>query len=413
VGHTIRPAGQRPVRIRSGCRGEAKIHASARREWTILVYLAADNDLSAQALVDLKGMKRGARSSSISVLAELDPRPKGSPSRRFMLAPGGTLESDVVAELGETNSGDPRTLAKFFRWALRAAPAKRYMLVLWGHAQGWDDTDPYDHRRGARKLFSAKARSHDASFPLGRDDTSRDYLDNRELVSVLKSFRKLAGRPPDILGMDVCLMAMVEVLYEIRDHAGLVVASEEIEPTTGWPYSNVIEAFSRDSRASSLTLARKIAREYVASYPDDRRVTQSVLRADHVAKLARALDRLARAVLARWNDERERERFISASDSAWRSRDTPDYVDVVDLCARATRRKATSRSIGGAAAAVVLAARQVVVASGYRSRAPERPRGLSIYLPRSEFQSEYNRVGFARDTRWGDLARAVADAGNS
>ena len=354
-------------------------------------------------------MKRGARSSKVAVLAELDPRPKGVPSRRFILTPGGTLEADAVAGLGETNSGDPRTLAKFFRWAVRTAPARRYMVVLWGHAQGWDDADPYDHRRSARKLFSATARSHDASYPLGRDDTSRDYLDNRELVSVLKSYRKLAGRPPDILGLDVCLMAMVEVLYEIREHAGLVVASEEIEPTKGWPYARVVSAFSKNPRASSLALARKIVREYIASYPDDRRVTQSVLRAVRVEKLARALDRLARAVLARWSDERERKRFVAASDSAWRSRDTPDYVDVRDLCQRLSGKR-TSRGIARAAAAVVAAARRVVVASRYRSNAPERPYGLSVYLPQSEFQADYAKLSFARDTRWPDLAREVAAA---
>lgn len=385
---------------------------SRERDWAILVYLAADNDLNSQALADLEGMKRGLRSPRVSVLAELDPRSKGAPSRRFILTPGDTLEADAVANLGETNSGDPRTLAKFFRWAVRAAPAKRYMLVLWGHAQGWDDTDPYDHRRGARKLFSAAARSHDASYPLGRDDTSRDYLDNRELVSVLKSFRRIAGRPPDILGMDVCLMAMVEVLYEIRDHTGLVVASEEIEPTKGWPYAKVISAFSNNPAASSGTLARKIVREYVASYAADRRVTQSVLRADHVGTLAVAMDRLARAVLERWHDESERKRFIAARDSAWRSRDTPDYVDVVDLGERLSGKR-IPRSIAGAAVAVVAAARKVIVTSAYRSRAPERPRGLSVYLPECEFQTGYSKLSFARHSKWADLAKAVAAAGSS
>lgn len=372
-----------------------------------MVYLAADNDLDSQAREDLDGMKRGLQSSRVSVVAELDPRPKGRPSRRFILTPGGTLEGDAVEDLGETNSGDPRTLARFFRWAVRAAPAKRYMLVLWGHAQGWDDTDPYDHRRGARKLFSASARRHDASFPLGRDDTSRDYLNNRELVAVLKSFRRIAGRAPDILGLDVCLMAMVEVLYEIREHAGLVVTSEEIEPTKGWPYNRVITAFSDMPKASALTLARKIVREFVASYPDDRRVTQSVLRTDSVERLAAAMDRLARAVLAGWEDPDVRQRFIRASNAAWRSRDTPDYVDVVDLCERLRR----SPGIGKAATAVVAEARKMIVYSRYRSRAPERPRGLSVYLPQIEFQAEYKRLRFARETQWPQLARAVAAEG--
>ena len=82
----------------------------SQRDWTILVYLAADNDLSAQALEDLEGMKRGLRSSRIAVVAELDPRPRGAPSKRFILTRAGKLAADAVAELGETNSGDARTL---------------------------------------------------------------------------------------------------------------------------------------------------------------------------------------------------------------------------------------------------------------------------------------------------------------
>ena len=400
------------TRKRSPGKRQRVARATGARDWTVLVYLAADNDLHAQALKDLAGMKSGLRSLRVSVLAELDARPKSVSSRRFILTPGGSLNADATEHLGETNSGDPRTLSNFFRWGVRTAPAKRYMLVLWGHAQGWDDTDPYDHRRGASKLFSAAARSHDASYPLGRDDTSRDYLDNRELVSVLKGFRRIAGSAPDILGLDVCLMAMVEVLYEIREFAPLVVASEEIEPTQGWPYDRVISAICEKPGASSLTLARTIVREYVDSYAKDRRVTQSVLRSSSAGKLAVSLDRLARAVLDEWSDNAERGRFIATSESVWRSRDTPDYADVVDLCQRLGRRS-RSRNIARAAKAAAARAREVIAASGYRSRAPERPRGLSVYLPRSEYQKAYAKLGFARDTSWPKLASLCAAEGSA
>jgi len=77
--------------------------------------------LNAQAPEDLAGMKRGLRSSRVSVVAELDLRPKGAPSRRFILSPDGPLAGDAVESLGETNSGDPKTLTRFFRWAIRTA----------------------------------------------------------------------------------------------------------------------------------------------------------------------------------------------------------------------------------------------------------------------------------------------------
>jgi hypothetical protein len=39
--------------------------------------------------------------------------------------------------------------------------------------------------------------------------------------------------------MDACLMTMLEVAYQIRDHARVLVGSQELEPGPGWPYATV------------------------------------------------------------------------------------------------------------------------------------------------------------------------------
>ena len=65
------------------------------------------------------------------------------------------------------------------------------------------------------------------------DDRSGDCLDNRELKRVLGTAHQLLGRKVDLVGMDACLMTMIEVAYQIRDHAKILVGSEEVEPGTG------------------------------------------------------------------------------------------------------------------------------------------------------------------------------------
>ena len=41
--------------------------------------------------------------------------------------------------------------------------------------------------------------------------------------------------------MDACLMAMIEVQYQVRKFADVMVASQEVEPMHGWPYTEILE----------------------------------------------------------------------------------------------------------------------------------------------------------------------------
>ncbi|MBI2525262.1 MAG: hypothetical protein HYV93_04700 [Candidatus Rokubacteria bacterium] len=40
--------------------------------------------------------------------------------------------------------------------------------------------------------------------------------------------------------MDACLMTMIEVAYQLRDHAQILMGSEEIEPGAGWPDAAIL-----------------------------------------------------------------------------------------------------------------------------------------------------------------------------
>jgi len=373
--------------------------------WTILVYIAGDNDLSAQALKDLRAMKRGLTSERVRVVVHLDTR-RGR-TRRYLLTRHGKLIDDLRHETENLNSGDVRTLIEFARWGAWIAPAERYMLVLWGHAQGWDDVDPYERSRTKRALFKPYARRHDSSFPLARDDTARDFLSNADLREGLKRVHDILGKPVDLLGLDVCLMAMIEVLYEIRDHTGLVVASEEIEPTTGWPHEKVIRAVCAHSRESTAALGKRIVREYVAAYPPDRRVTQSALDPAKCANAVAAASALAELIVEGWATSTLRSEFMAASASCWRSRDTPDYADIGDLSAIIAGSR-SPRNVREAARRVTRAVREVVLHSAYRSRDPRKPRGLSVYLPLADFQPEYRKLEFASETAWATLAQLHA-----
>jgi hypothetical protein len=217
-----------------------------RMSWTIAVYMNADNGLEANAIQDLNEMEAGgAEAAGITVLALLDRAPGYDTSngdwtdtRLYRVrddANGldGTIVSErlAAAELGlaadtetELNLGDPAALAAFVRFAEDHYPAEHLALVVWGHGTGW--------RAGG----GAPASRGDALRAAGFDDSSGgDPLYTTEIGAALE------GRSVEVIGLDVCLGAMVEVAYELRSRADVLIGSEEVTAPDGWEYHRVLQ----------------------------------------------------------------------------------------------------------------------------------------------------------------------------
>src|SRR5262249_54954634 len=92
--------------------------------WTVLAYLAGDNDLEGSLLADLREMECvGSRPGSVEIVAQIDRAPgydssRGdwTGSRRYYVTKATSSEktsSKLLTDLGETNTGDPRVLKDF------------------------------------------------------------------------------------------------------------------------------------------------------------------------------------------------------------------------------------------------------------------------------------------------------------
>jgi hypothetical protein len=105
-------------------------------KWTVMVYFAADNDLEEEAIADLKEMKKVESTDEVNIVAQLDSRDRGKTFRFLIGDDQTTLDEDVVEELPEINTGDPRELTSFIVWGADTYKAENYMVVLWGHSPG-------------------------------------------------------------------------------------------------------------------------------------------------------------------------------------------------------------------------------------------------------------------------------------
>jgi hypothetical protein len=422
-------------------RRPAHAHGAGPAKWLVLAYMAGDNDLEGPAIDDINEMEVvGSRPGEVEVVVQVD-RAAGynasngdwQGTRRYYITRGADrrrIRSRLLADLGETNTGDPEVLEEFLDFGISSYPAQACALVLWNHGSGFYVPPEMLAKPGApsrRELASrATPRLHRTLFHTTRerllqldpqrrgiayDDRSGDCLDNRELKRVLGAAHQLLGRKVDLVGMDACLMTMIEVAYQIRDHAQILVGSEELEPGDGWPYDTVLRDLVDRPAMTGRDLATTIVRRYGESYRrSGMEVTQSAIDLSKLDPLVDAVDRLAGALLGRlWNPGVE-----AAVYSAWRR--TLRFFDnfYVDLYHFASNLAAATDT--GEIKAACAGVQRVIEGKGAESpiigashggarMAPAK--GLSIYFPPFRDPSAfYRELDFARRTRWAELLEA-------
>jgi hypothetical protein len=80
-----------------------------KAKWTVMIYMAGDDDLDPAALDDIAELYRVGSSEEVNILVQLD-RDKDLMTRRFRITKGGGYRKDCIETFGETNSGDPKVL---------------------------------------------------------------------------------------------------------------------------------------------------------------------------------------------------------------------------------------------------------------------------------------------------------------
>ena len=419
-------------------------------DWTILVYMAGDNDLDDFGGDDLAEMKKVGSSDRINILVQRDSAAAGVPTRRYRVTKGANAEDDVVQRIGETNTGDPKVLADFLKWGRVEYPAKRTMAVLWNHGAGWDDTDIYAEakrrglnpppsrpssgaglrRSGVRgrpmlpggfiKRSAAKKRFRGPFFltafqlekvggkrrAIAFDDDAQDFLDSVEMKKVLQAEAKAAKRKFDVIGMDACLMSMVETGLQVAQAGEVFCGSQEVEPGEGWPYDRILKALAAKPEMDGRELAALIVKEFVGSYSKRQAVTQSAFDLASLKAVQKAANELGTLLAKAYKtkDFATQGAIMSARVRA-QGYEHADYVDLVDFCSLLATTLPS-------AAAVTKKVKDAVAASVFASSAPnpkvKGSHGLSIYLPLAKVSPLYKNLDFGKGGWASFLAARVA-----
>ncbi|MBZ0307663.1 MAG: hypothetical protein K8I82_16470, partial [Anaerolineae bacterium] len=194
---------------------------TAAAEWTILAYLAGDNDLEASALIDLNEFEiAGGSDEQVRVVVFLDRSPDHDTSngdwasaRVFeMTIDSGDYDSDgysplidtvELADLGSLNSGTGSTLADFLIWGVQNYPAQNYIVTVNDHGGGWTG--------------------------LAGDDTTDTYISPFEFAEAFKLATEAAGMERfALLINDACLMTSIEYLDVVAPYFDYALGASEV-----------------------------------------------------------------------------------------------------------------------------------------------------------------------------------------
>ena len=369
-------------------------------EWTVMVYLDADNNLESYGIDDINEMEMVGSTSEVNIVVQVDRVPYSvlassnqgyaddtsngnwTTTRRYYVIQDFNpvlINSTFKIDLGELNMGDPQTLVDFANWAAINYPAKKYLLVIWNHGGGF------------KSLNLAKDIAWD-------DTNGGDKITMPELEDALSMISAQIGKNIDIVGMDACLMAMTEVAYQIKDYADILVTSEESEPEGGWPYDTILSQLTSDPSITSVQLATNIVDDYIFAYPTTY-VTQSAIDLSYMDTLAGQLSNLALAIMS--DSLISKSKYILASVKSQYYSDY-DFIDLYDFC-----NKILVYSNSLEVKNIVLSIQQTldlaVINSDYNGTKVSGSRGLSIYFPYYYYATYYNYTNYAQDTSWDEM----------
>jgi hypothetical protein len=188
-----------------------------------------------------------------------------------------------VKQYGQQNSASGRVLQAVIGDAMSAFPAESYGLALWSHGTGWLPEGVYESMPRSIRQYSAASPQ---SFG----------WDNGRGMSIVELAEALPENLEFII-FDACLMGGIEVLYQLRGKANIIVASSTETLVAGLPYTQVVPCLF--TTPVGYAQAAQAYMSYYKSLSDvDQTASIAVVVAGELEAFARLLSRTLQTVAA-------------------------------------------------------------------------------------------------------------------
>lgn len=241
------------------------LSAVPKREWTVLVYSAGDEgskeregDFTVAALQVLKDFEKikSLQSDDVAVVLQYDAsgddrdgvmhnrewrrrleyRPNAPADR---LASRGIPEAEIRAidpafTYDEPDTGNPVTLKKFVSWAVKAYPAKHYLLIVQAHSWGKLGFSMDFNLDGEDKFPASMIKNHEF-----RRVMQEVYVEDAKLGAD----RNIPHGKLDAILVDACVTGQIDSMLEMKEVSDYFVGTTLEIPFFSVPYSRILDPF--------------------------------------------------------------------------------------------------------------------------------------------------------------------------
>jgi hypothetical protein len=423
------------------------------KEWTIMIYMAGDNNLAVDMAYAMEQIKEvavvGADSPNLFVYYDgnsptiptlyCDFTEPGRPKyvRSFMVP---DKLYPVPAKQNE-NAAHRSSLWNFVDWCVNKVEvdnggeithgrrARRYALILSGHTLGFQDIGLFKDETSGKSMkmddfSSTLQRLVDKRAALERYAKECDFNDAERKSETTV----LLGQKLDLLGFDSCVMGMLEVGYQFNSVARTMIASEGSVPNAGWTYAKILGclASGHNKYGGPEKVAEQFVRDFIRSQDaytvGGVSVDMAAWDLSRLDELVVAFDELSEALVECFKDEdsrlyRQMERALLLVHWKCQSYMYDQNVDLGDFCELLERECGLiSDELGddddaqllkwvqGACRKVSGRLKKAVILSGFSGGAYQYSNGMSVFFPWSREGYEVSRKNY--ESLW--FTRAAA-----
>ncbi len=264
----------------------------------LLVYFAGNNSLSAEGSSDLSDIMSSylpsERETEKIVLAFCHFVDKTPVLKRLYTDSRGFAVEEIIQEYPfNTNSASATTLSTVLADAEAAYPADKRGLILWSHATGFLPEGYYAHPKETATgddWFDTETDLQEDPFAhlvkAGVKSFAEDHGSEMEIPALCSA---LSPYHFDFLLFDCCLMANVEVAYELRDCCDYILFSPTEILSDGFPYKTMVEPiFTQSAEKAMITICQNYMNHYRAQSGIYRSATISLVKTQMLGQLAAA-----------------------------------------------------------------------------------------------------------------------------